>query len=490
MRNLEELKEGLTFDDVLLVPRFSEVLPPDVQLNSRLTAEIGLKIPIVSAAMDKVTESRTAIAMARAGGAGVIHRNLPVDKQALEVEKVKKSESGMILDPVTLRPQDTVNEALQSMRKFGISGLPIIDEAQKLVGIVTNRDLRFEENLSRKISEVMTPFERLVTGREAIPMEEAVRLMHKHRIEKLPIIDSEKNLKGLITIKDVQKTISHPKANRDSKGRLRAGAAVGTGKDAELRFEALHAAGVDFVVVDTAHGDSKGVLTIVKWAKQKFKDLTVVAGNIATADGAIHLFEAGADAIKVGMGCGSICTTRVVAGVGIPQFTAIRNCAPIAKKYGRSLIADGGIKYSGDAVKALAAGADIVMIGSLFAGTDEAPGEIVFYQGRTYKSYRGMGSIEAMKEGSRDRYGQAGVEPESLVPEGIEGMVPYRGELSNVLYQLVGGVRAGLGYLGCRTLQELREHAEFVRISPQGLKESHVHDVFITREAPNYRPNV
>jgi IMP dehydrogenase len=328
-----------------------------------------------------------------------------------------------------------------------------------------------------------------VTGAETIPMEEAVRLMHKHRVEKLPIVDEKRNLKGLITIKDVQKNISHPNANRDSKGRLRVGAAVGTGNEARERIAALIQAGVDFITVDTAHGDSKGVLSVVKWAKEKYPKSVIIAGNVATEEGATHLYEAGADAIKVGMGCGSICTTRVVSGVGVPQFTAIMNCAKVARKFGRPLIADGGIKYSGDAVKALAAGANVVMMGSMFAGTDESPGETVFYQGRTYKSYRGMGSLEAMKEGSRDRYGQAGVDPEALVPEGIEGMVPYRGELSHVVHQLTGGVRAGLGYLGCKNLKELREKAEFVRISAQGLKESHVHDVYVTREAPNYRPN-
>ncbi len=488
MSEYSPLQDALTFDDVLLVPRYSELTPPEVQIHTKLTANIALKIPVISAAMDKVTEARTAIAMARAGGAGVIHRNLTVEKQAFEVEKVKKSESGMILDPVTLGPQQTVADALQLKKKFGISGMPIIENG-KLVGIVTNRDLRFEENLKRPIVEVMTAIEKLIVAKVNVSMEEAMRLMQKHRIEKLPIVDAERNLKGLITIKDIEKSISHPLANRDSKGRLRVGAAVGTGKDSQTRIEALQAAGVDFIAVDTAHGDSKNVLDVVKWVRGKFKDLAIVAGNVATAEGATHLYEAGADAIKVGMGCGSICTTRIVAGVGIPQFTAIRNCAPIAKKFGRTLIADGGIKYSGDAVKALAAGADVVMIGSLFAGTDEAPGEIVFYQGRTYKAYRGMGSLEAMREGSRDRYGQAGVDPDELVPEGIEGMVPYRGEIQNVLFQLVGGVRAGLGYLGCKDLSQLRERAEFVRISQQGLKESHVHDVFVTKEAPNYRPN-
>ncbi len=482
------LREGLTFDDVLLVPRYSEVTPPEVELHSFLTPSIALRAPILSAAMDKVTESRTAIAMARAGGVGIIHRNLSVEKQAFEVEKVKKSESGMILDPVTLQPTQTVSEALASMKKFGISGLPITEHG-KVMGIVTNRDLRFEENLKRPISEVMTPWDRLVTGTENIPMEEAVRLMHKNRIEKLPIVDAGRVLRGLITIKDIEKTISFPHSNRDSKGRLRVGAAVGTGADAKIRIQALRAAGADFVTVDTAHGASKNVLEVVRWSKQNFPELPVLAGNVATAEGAECLYEAGADAVKVGMGAGSICTTRVVAGIGVPQFTAILDCAPVARRFKRMLIADGGVKYSGDVIKALAAGADSVMIGSLFAGTDEAPGETVFYQGRTYKSYRGMGSIDAMKEGSRDRYGQADTIAEELVPEGIEGMVPYRGALSQVLFQLVGGVRAGMGYLGCRSLPELREKAQFIRISQQGLKESHVHDVFITKEAPNYRPN-
>jgi IMP dehydrogenase len=481
-------REGLTFDDVLLVPRFSEITPPEVKLSTSLTSTISLRVPILSAAMDKVTESRTAIAMARAGGAGVIHRNLPVEKQALEVEKVKKSESGMILDPVTMSATQTVSEAIGLMKKFGISGLPIT-EGKTLLGIVTNRDLRFEENEKRPISEVMTPWDRLVTAPESVSMEESVRLMHKHRIEKLPIIDGARSLRGLITIKDIEKTISFPHSNRDAKGRLRVGAAVGTGSDAKRRIEALHAAGVDFVTVDTAHGASRNVLDVVVWAKQNFPDLPLLAGNVATAEGAEALYKAGADAVKVGMGAGSICTTRIVAGIGVPQFTAILDCAPVARKYGRGLIADGGIKYSGDIIKALAAGADVVMIGSLFAGTDESPGETVFYQGRTYKSYRGMGSIDAMKEGSRDRYGQADTSPDELVPEGIEGMVPHRGALSQVLFQLMGGVRAGMGYLGCRSLGELRANAEFIRISSQGLKESHVHDVYITKEAPNYRPN-
>lgn len=482
--------EGLAFDDVLLVPRYSELTPPEVSLESKLTLRIGLNVPIISAAMDKVTESRTAIAMARAGGAGVIHRNLTPGAQALEAEKVKKSESGMIVDPVTVRPEQTVAEALELLRRYNISGLPIVENGSRLIGLVTNRDLRFEENHRKRITEVMTPREKLVTVRENTSMEEAKRLMHQHRIEKLPVVDSSGTLKGLITTKDIEKSISYPLANRDSKGRLRVGGAVGTGRDTEERVSALVAMGVDFVTLDTAHGDSKNVISWVRSIKKKFPDLALLAGNVATADGATHLFEAGADGVKVGMGSGSICTTRIIAGIGIPQFTAICQCAPVARKFGGTLVADGGIAYSGDIVKALAAGADAVMIGSLFAGTDEAPGEIVFYQGRTYKTYRGMGSLEAMREGSRDRYGQELVDPNSLVPEGIEGMVPYRGELAQVLLQLVGGVRAGLGYLGCHNIEELRKNAKFVRISNQGLKESHVHDVFVTKEAPNYRPNV
>lgn len=482
-----EIEESLTFDDVLLIPRYSELTPPEVDVSTKLTSNIPLGIPIVSAAMDRVTESRTAIAMARAGGAGVIHRNLTCEKQALEVERVKKSESGMVLEPVTVRPSQTVGEALAAMKHHGISGLPCTD-GTRLVGIVTHRDLRFEEDLGRKVSEVMTNLERLAVGKENISMNEAVRLMHQRRIEKLPIVDQHGNLQGLITIKDVQKAISFPNANRDSKGRLRVGAAVGTGPDALNRIQALAEAGVDFVAVDTAHGASKNVVEVVRWSKKHFPDLALLAGNVATAEGARILCEAGADGVKVGMGAGSICTTRVVAGIGVPQFTAIRNCAPICEQFGRTLIADGGIKYSGDIVKALGAGAHSVMIGSLFAGTDESPGERVFYQGRTYKTYRGMGSLEAMKEGSRDRYGQSGVESDSLVPEGIEGMVPYRGDLADTLFQLVGGIRAGLGYLGCKSLGELHDRAEFTRISASGLRESHVHDVFVTKEAPNYRP--
>jgi len=488
MDNNDLISEGLTFDDVLLVPRYSEISPPEVSLKSKLTESIGLNIPVLSAAMDKVTEHKPAVAMAQAGGVGVIHRNLSISHQAGEVEKVKKSESGMIVDPVTVTPGQTVKQALSLMKRFNISGLPVTEEG-KLVGIVTNRDLRFEEDLSRKIHAIMTPYDRLITSGEQIEMGEAVRLMHKHRIEKLPIAGENRLLKGLITIKDIQKSISHPLANKDSKGRLRVGAAVGVGRAALERLEALAGVGTDFVVVDTAHGNSKNVIDVVKWAKGRFPDLAIVAGNVATPDGAKNLYEAGADAVKVGMGCGSICTTRVVAGIGIPQFTAIHQCSKVAKEFGRALIADGGIRYSGDMVKALAVGADVVMVGSLLAGTDEAPGELVFYRGRTYKAYRGMGSVEAMQEGSRDRYGQVGVESDALVPEGIEGMVAYRGSLFQVLNQLVGGTRAGLGYLGCKDLETLKKEARFVRVTSQGIKESHAHDVFITKEAPNYRPN-
>jgi len=482
------LSESLSFDDVLLLPRYSEVVPPQVKLDTFLSKTIALGIPILSAAMDKVTESEAAIAMARSGGAGIIHRSFSVEKQVREVEKVKKSESGMILDPVILELEETVNRAMILMKQFGISGLPIVSEG-KLAGLVTNRDLRFEEDLKRPVREVMTPLEKLVTAPENISQQEAVKIMHSHRVEKLPVVDSKGSLKGLITIKDIEKNIRFPGANRDQKGRLRVGAAVGTGKEALERIEALVGVNVDFIAIDTAHGASKNVVEVLKWAKSRYPDLVVIAGNVATSEGAEILCDAGADAIKVGMGSGSICTTRIIAGVGVPQFSAIQNCAPVIRKKGKYLIADGGIRYSGDIVKALGAGADVVMIGSLLAGTDESPGETIYYQGRTYKIYRGMGSIEALRDGNRDRYGQAGVEDSDLIPEGIEGMVPYKGELQKVLHQLLGGVRAGLGYLGCKDLSELREKAEFVKVSSLGLRESHVHDVFVTKEAPNYRPN-
>ncbi len=487
--NSTDYFEGLTFDDVLLVPRYSEILPTDVDIKSKLVSTIDLGIPIISAAMDKVTESKTAIAMAQAGGVGVIHRNLEPQKQAEEVSKVKRSQSGMIVEPITMNPDESVADALNLLKKHSISGLPIVEKgSKKLAGLITNRDLRFEENLGRKVSELMTPRNRLVTATVNTSLEEAKKLMHGHRIEKLPVIDRENNLIGLFTIKDIEKSITHPLANRDSKGRLRVGAAVGTSPDTDLRIKTLLASNVDFIVIDTAHGDSINVIKLVKKIKASYPELPLIAGNVATSEGASHLFEAGADSVKVGMGCGSICTTRVIAGIGIPQFTAVQKCAEVAQKFGKTIIADGGIKYSGDIVKALAAGAGSVMIGSLFAGTDEAPGDIVFYQGRTYKSYHGMGSIEAMKEGSRDRYGQHNSSIEDLVPEGIEGIVPYKGELARVLVQLVGGIRSGLGYLGCRNLDELRKNAKFIKITNQGLKESHVHDVFITKEAPNYRP--
>ncbi len=486
--NGNTLREALTFDDVLLEPKYSTCLPSAVDLTTQLTEKITLHIPVLSAAMDKVTEAPTAIAMARAGGVGVVHRNLSIEKQVLEVKKVKKSESGMILDPIRLHSQERVRTAIELIKKHGISGFPIT-EGSKLVGILTNRDIRFEEDLERPVQELMTPIERVVTARENVSRKEAIRLMHRHRIEKLPIVNAQGELHGLITIKDIQKSIAHPFGNRDEQGRLRVGAAVGTGDDSRERSQALAEALVDFIVIDTAHGASKNVLEMLRWLKKQLPEMQVVAGNVATGEGAKCLYDAGADAVKVGMGCGSICTTRVVTGVGVPQFSAVRECIAVAHDYGRPLIADGGMRYSGDVAKALAAGAHAVMIGNMLAGTEEAPGEIVFYQGRTYKSYRGMGSLEAMRQGSRDRYGQADYDETQLVPEGIEGMVPFRGSLAQVLHQLVGGVQAACGYLGAHNLKELRENACFVKVTGQGFHESHVHDVFVVKEAPNYRPN-
>ncbi len=483
---MKSIRDALTFDDVLLVPRHSDITPLDVSLDSFLTNDIQLKIPIISAAMDKVTESAMAIAIASLGGVGVIHRNLSIESQVREVEQVKKSESGIIFKPITLEPSQTVEEALHLMDKHSVSGFPVIHHG-KLVGIVTHRDIRFEDNRLRPIQEIMTPRDRLVVADENVSTKEAIKRMHAHRIEKLPIVTQGFELKGLITMKDIKKSISYPMGNRDAHGRLRVGAAVGTSPETKARCEALLASQVDFIVVDTAHGDSKNVVEVVRMAKKL--GATVIAGNVATGLGARALYEAGADAIKVGMGCGSICTTRIISGVGMPQFTAISECAEVAREFKRPLIADGGIQYSGDIVKALAAGASAVMVGSMIAGTEEAPGEIIYYQGRTYKSYRGMGSIEAMREGSRDRYGQSGVSDEALVPEGIEGMVPYRGELKQILSQITGGIKAGLGYVGCRNLVELQTHAEFVRMSYFALKESHVHNVVITKESPNYRPD-
>ncbi len=477
--------EALTFDDVLLLPSYSEVLPKDVDISTYLTKDLKLNMPLISAAMDTVTESATAITMAREGGIGVIHKNLSIESQALEVDKVKKSESGMIVDPITMEPENKIYEALEIMKRYKISGVPITKN-RVLVGILTNRDLRFEKNLNRPIYEVMTK-ENLITVPEGTTLEEAKELLQKYRIEKLPVVDKNFRLKGLITIKDIEKARKYPNACKDSLGRLRVGAAVGVGSDRDARVEALIKAGCDVIFVDTAHGHSKLVIESVKIIKKRYPNLPLVAGNIATAEAALALIKAGVDAIKVGVGPGSICTTRIIAGVGVPQITAIMECYEVAKKYGIPVIADGGIKYSGDITKALAAGADTVMVGSLFAGTDESPGESILYQGRTYKVYRGMGSLEAMKKGSSDRYFQGDVEDVKLVPEGIEGRVPYRGPLSQTIFQLIGGLRSGMGYLGCKNIEELKTKTKFIKITSAGLRESHVHDVIITKEAPNYR---
>jgi IMP dehydrogenase len=481
-----EIEERLTFDDVLLIPAFSEILPKEVDVSTQLTRTIRLNIPLVSAAMDTVTESRTAICMAQEGGIGIIHRNMPVSDQGIEVDKVKKSESGMILNPITMNPEQKIYEALEIMKKYRISGVPITKNG-KLVGILTNRDLRFEKRLDEKISMVMTK-DRLITVPVGTTLEASKEILHKNRIEKLLVVDEQNNLKGLITIKDIEKIRKYPNSCKDPLGRLRVGAAIGPGKDREARTEALIKAGVDVLVIDTAHGHSRDVLEAVQDTKENFPDCQLIGGNVATREGAMDLIKAGVDAVKVGVGPGSICTTRVIAGVGIPQLSAIMETSEVSEKHGVPIIADGGIKFSGDITKAIAAGARSVMIGNLFAGTDESPGEIVLYQGRSYKVYRGMGSIEAMKEGSKDRYFQEDVESETkLVPEGIEGRVPYRGALSYDIQQLIGGMKAGMGYLGVRNIQELQQKAKFIRITSSGLKESHVHDVIITKEAPNYR---
>lgn len=481
-----QLRESLTFDDVLLVPAYSEVLPRDVEVGTRLTQSITLRMPLVSSAMDTVTESATAIRMAREGGMGFIHKNLSIADQAREVLRVKKAQSGMVVDPVTITADRKLEDALALMRHHRISGLPVVDADHRPIGILTNRDVRFERRLSQPVGEMMT--KKLVTVREGVEIDEAKELLHHHRIEKLLVVDAEGRLRGLVTIKDIEQAEENPSAAVDERGRLRVGAAVGVGPDREARVEALLAAGVDVICIDTAHGHSRGVLDSVRATRQRFGKINLIAGNVATGDATAALIDAGADAIKIGVGPGSICTTRVVAGVGVPQLTAIADAAAAAKGSGVPIISDGGIKYSGDVAKALAAGAHTVMIGSLFAGTDEAPGEVILYQGRSYKTYRGMGSIGAMKDGSKDRYFQADVEaPQKLVPEGIEGRVPYKGSLRDSLYQLVGGLRASMGYLGCATIDELHEKARFIKISPQGLRESHVHDVIITKEAPNYR---
>ncbi len=486
MLEQEVLPVGLTFDDVLLIPAESSILPREIDVSTRLTERIALNIPLVSAAMDTVTESRTAIAMAQEGGIGIIHRNLSVEAQAGEVGKVKKFESGMISDPITVAPEQKISDALDIMRQYGISGLPVTRNG-KLVGILTNRDLRFEKQLDRPVSDVMTK-DKLVTVKPGVTLDEAKEILHQHRIEKLLVVDDEFQLKGLITVKDIEKKIQFPNACKDERGRLRVGAAVGVGTDWEERVELLVRGGVDLIAVDTAHGHSKNVIDVVQQIRRRYPELDLAAGNVATEEGTTALIHAGANSVKVGVGPGSICTTRVVSGVGVPQITAIGSCAKAAARHNVPIIADGGVKFSGDITKALAAGAQSVMIGSLFAGTEESPGETILYQGRTYKVYRGMGSMGAMGQGSRDRYGQADVEDaKKLVPEGIEGQVPYKGSLSFNIHQLVGGLRAGMGYLGCRDVATLRAKARFMQITAAGLREGHVHDVFITKEAPNYR---
>jgi IMP dehydrogenase len=481
----EIIAESLSFDDVLIVPDYSEILPKDVDLKTKFSRNIDLNIPLVSAAMDTVTEAETAISLAREGGIGVIHKNLTVQQQKAEVERVKKSESGMITNPVKVNPDDKISEALDIMKKFMISGVPVV-KGDKLVGILTNRDLRFSVNLDEKVADVMTK-EHLVTVPVGTTLEEAKKTLHEKKIEKLLVVDDDYNLKGLITIKDIEKIRKYPNSCKDSLGRLRVAAAVGIAKDTEERVAALAESEVDAVVIDTAHGYSKGVIDMVKYLKKRYK-MDIIAGNIATKDAAKALVDAGVDAVKVGIGPGSICTTRVVAGVGVPQLSAIIECSEVFDKNGVPVIADGGIKFSGDISKAIAGGANSVMIGNLFAGTEESPGETIIYQGRSYKVYRGMGSLGAMVSGSKDRYFQSHIKDESkFVPEGIEGRVPYKGSLSDSVNQLMGGLRAGMGYCGARSIQELRTKTRFIKITSSGLKESHVHDVIITREAPNYR---
>jgi IMP dehydrogenase len=478
--------ESYSFDDVLLIPSYSDVLPKDVDTCTQLTRNLKLSIPIVSAAMDTVTESQSAISMAREGGVGFIHRNMSVVSQAMEVDQVKKSESGMIIDPVTIHPDQPVQVVLDLMSKYRISGVPVT-KGDQLVGIVTNRDLRFETDMEKKVSDVMTK-DNLVTVQEGISLEASKKLLHQHRIEKLLVVDKQGRLQGMITIKDIEKIKKYPNACKDQMGRLRVGAAIGVGDDRLERTEALLKAGADVILIDTSHGHTKNVIETVQELKATFPNIELIAGNVATGKGAEDLINAGVDAVKIGIGPGSICTTRIVAGIGVPQVSAIMNCKSVANKTGVPLIADGGIKFSGDLTKAIAAGAHTVMIGSLFAGTDESPGETILFQGRSYKVYRGMGSLEAMKKGSKDRYYQGeNEEDDKLVPEGIVGRVPYRGTLAANIHQLIGGLKAGMGYVGCRTIEELREKGRFLKISAAGLRESHVHDVIITKEAPNYR---
>ena len=481
------LQEALTFDDVLLVPAHSTVLPRDVDLSTQLTRDIRLNIPIISAAMDTVTEARLAIAMAQEGGLGIVHKNMSVEEQAHQVRQVKKFESGIISNPITVPPDMSIREVLELTRSQNISGVPVV-KGEDLVGIVTSRDLRFETRMESPVSSIMTPRKRLVTVPEGADQQEALKLLHEHRIEKVLVVNEQFQLRGMITVKDIQKSKDYPLACKDERGRLRVGAAVGTGADTEARVTALVEAEVDLIVVDTAHGHSQGVLDRVRWVKETFPQVQVIGGNIATAEAARDLVEAGADAVKVGIGPGSICTTRIVAGVGVPQITAVSNVAEALEGTGVPLIADGGIRFSGDIAKALAAGAHCCMIGGLFAGTEEAPGEVELYQGRSYKAYRGMGSIGAMQQGSSDRYFQDGNgNVNKLVPEGIEGRVPYKGPLVNVVHQLLGGIRSSMGYVGAATMEEMRTKPHFVRVSSAGMRESHVHDVTITKEAPNYR---
>ena len=482
----EDLPVALTFDDVQLVPARSRVLPSEANTNTRLTAAISLRIPLLSAAMDTVTESRMGIALAQQGGLAIIHRNMTLEEQADEVDKVKRSESGMIVDPITIAPAKPIHEALAMMAKYKISGVPVTDAEGKVVGILTNRDVRFEKNHNRRVDELMTR-DNLVTVAPGTTMDEAAEMLQLHKIEKLLVVDEGGYLKGLITVKDIQKAIDYPNASKDTLGRLRVGAAIGVGPDSEERAAALVQAGVDVIVVDTAHGHSESVIATAGAIKKKFGDIAVIAGNIATSEATRDLIEVGVDAVKVGIGPSAICTTRVVAGAGVPQITAIADCARVGREMGIPIIADGGVKYSGDIAKAIAAGADVVMVGSLLAGTDESPGEIEFYQGRAFKAYRGMGSVGAMRHGSKDRYFQSDVEEAKLVPEGIEGRVPYKGPVSETVHQLIGGLRAGMGYCGCADIAAMQTDAQFVRVTTAGLREAHVHDVQITKEAPNYR---
>ncbi|GMV69516.1 MAG: inosine-5'-monophosphate dehydrogenase [Pseudomonadota bacterium] len=483
-------EEALTFDDVLLLPEYSEILPREVSLRTTLTRDIELNVPLISAAMDTVTEARLAIALAQEGGIGIVHKNMSIERQAAEVARVKKFESGVIKDPITVRPDQSIREVLALTRAHGISGLPVVD-GEDLVGIVTGRDLRFEDELDKPVASIMTPKDRLVTVREGAETAEVIELLHEHRIEKVLVINDRFQLRGLITVKDIQKASDFPNACKDSQGRLRVGAAVGTSIESDERVAALIDAGVDVIVVDTAHGHSRGVIERVRVLKRRYAALQVIAGNVATAEAALALVEAGADAIKVGIGPGSICTTRIIAGVGVPQITAVANVAAALRESGAPVIADGGIRYSGDLAKALAAGAHCVMIGGMFAGTEEAPGEVELYQGRSYKSYRGMGSVAAMQQGSKDRYFQDTTEElEKLVPEGIEGRVPYKGSVLAIVHQLIGGLRASMGYTGCNDIAQMRTRPRFVKVTQAGMRESHAHDVVITKEPPNYRVDV